>query len=193
MSPLENRYPPFPVNPPQLGAVVVLGGGIREDAPDEGGGATLSTEALGRVLYGLRLFRKIGAPIVVSGGRAGNIGGKTEADVAATLLAQLGVPEGSVIREGKSLTTWENAREVAEVLAARKITRVALVTSAYHMPRAMLAFTRAGVVCVAAPTNYLTYGGKMSVADLLPSFAALSTSFSALREYAGIVQYHARR
>lgn len=191
--PLESRYPAFPVDPPPVGAIVVLGAGVIDGAPDEGGSAALSGEALKRVVYGLRLYRSLGVPIVVSGGRVWNRGGESEADTAATLLARLGVPEGIVIREGSSRTTWENAREVAKALAARNIARVALVTSACHMPRAMLAFARAGVSCIAAPTDYRAAAGGEPLFGVLPSFSALGGSFTSLREYAGIIQYRARR
>ncbi len=193
MRPLEYRYPPFPIDPPTVGAVVVLGGGVIDRAPDEGGSAALSDDAMKRVVYGLRLYRSLGVPVVVSGGRAWDTGGESEADVAATLLARLGVPEGIVIKEGRSRTTWENAREVARILARRGITRVALVTSAYHMPRAMLAFSRAGVSCVAAPTGFSAGTGRPGLLGSLPSFGSLGLSFTALREYAGIIQYRLRR
>jgi len=193
ISPLESRYPPFPVEPPPVGAIVILGSGVLDGAPDEGGGGALSQEGLKRVVYGLRLYRSLGAPIVVSGGRVWNTQEETEAGAAATLLARLGVPEGIVMKEDKSRTTWENAREVAGVLAARKIARVALVTSAYHMPRAMLAFSRAGISCVPAPTDYRVSRGKISLAAALPSFASLSASFASLREYLGLIQYRVRR
>jgi uncharacterized SAM-binding protein YcdF (DUF218 family) len=193
MRPLESRYPPFPADPPRVGAIVVLGAGVEGGAPDEGGGAALSEEAVKRVVYGLRLYRGLGVPIVLSGGRVWNTGEETEADAAATLLARLGVPDAVLVREGRSRTTWENARNVAAILAELKIARVALVTSAYHMPRAMIAFDRAGVSCVAAPTDYRSYGGKMTFADVLPRFASLEAFFSAVREYVGIIQYRARR
>jgi uncharacterized SAM-binding protein YcdF (DUF218 family) len=190
MRPLEYRYPSFPVDPPPVGAIVVLGAGVIDGAPDEGGSAALSEEAMKRVVYGLRLYRSLGVPIVVSGGRVWNTAGESEADTAATLLNRLGVPEGIVIREGESRTTWENARRVAQVLSRRGIRRVALVTSAYHMPRAMIAFSRAGVACVAAPTDYRA---RLRLADAVPSFTSLGASFAALREYAGIIQYGVRR
>jgi uncharacterized SAM-binding protein YcdF (DUF218 family) len=193
MGPLERRYPPFPVDPPPVGAIVVLGSGVVDGSPDEGGAAALSSEALKRVVYGLRLYRGLGVPIVVSGGRVWNTGGESEADTAATLLARLGVPEGIVIRERDSRTTWENARDVAKVLAERKISRVALVTSAYHMPRAMLAFSRAGISCVAAPTDYRAVAAHEPLGGLMPSFVSLGGSFTSLREYVGIIQYRARR
>jgi uncharacterized SAM-binding protein YcdF (DUF218 family) len=193
MKPLESRYPPFPIDPPPVGAIVVLGGGVIDGAPDEGGSAALSDQALKRVMYGLRLYRGLGVPIVVSGGKVWKNIGETEADTAAAVLARLGVPEGIVVREGRSRTTWENAREVAKILAQRGITRVALVTSAYHMPRAMLAFSRAGIACVPAPTDYRVSTAHMNLTDALPSFSSLGTSFTSLREYVGIAQYRVRR
>jgi uncharacterized SAM-binding protein YcdF (DUF218 family) len=192
LRPLESRYPPIAVDPPPVGAIVVLGAGVVDGAPDEGGSAALSDEATRRVIYGLRLYRGLGVPIVVSGGRVWGKG-ETEADVSAALLARLGVPEGIVVKEGGSRTTWENARRVAQILSQRGITRVALVTSAYHMPRAMLAFSRAGVTCVAAPTDYRVSKGRASLAEALPSFSALGQSFTSLREYLGIAQYRVRR
>jgi uncharacterized SAM-binding protein YcdF (DUF218 family) len=95
--------------------------------------------------------------------------------------------------EDASTTTWENARDVARILVERGVTRVALVTSAYHMPRASLAFARAGVVFVPAPTGFLAEAAPWRVGDLLPSFVALRESFLALTEYAGALLYSVRR
>jgi uncharacterized SAM-binding protein YcdF (DUF218 family) len=98
-----------------------------------------------------------------------------------------------VIREGKSTTTWENAREVARILSERKLSRVALVTSAWHMPRAMLAFARAGIHAVPAPTGYLTGDARLTPSDFLPGFEPLDNSATAIREYIGLAVYAARR
>ncbi len=201
LRPLESRYPPWPANAPRVDAVVVLGSGIREAAPDEGGRAALDQTALTRLVAGFSLSRSLGVPIIVSGGRTWREGGsETEADVAARVLGRLGMPAGMVMREGKSTTTWENAREVARLIAGNNSTgyrgsirRVALVTSAWHMPRAMLAFQRAGVECIPAPTGYLTEGRSLRVRDFLPGFPSLQDSALALREYLGLLSYAARR
>lgn len=190
LRPLERGYPPFPPDAPAVDAVVVLGGGVIAGAPDEGGASRLSNESQARLAYGLFLHKRTSAPLVVSGGRVWrSSSADPEATVAVRFLVRLGVPQSLVTAEERSRNTWENAREVARILGQRRMARVALVTSAYHMPRAMLAFSKAGVACVPAPTDYKSSGGSLTVGDVLPSFEALATSFRALREYLGLLQY----
>ena len=91
-------------------AVVILGGGVRRDAP-EYGGDTLATLTLERVRYGARVARLTGLPVLVSGGSV--LGGEPEAKLmAASLEREFGVPVRWV--ETRSRTTHENA-----VLSAR--------------------------------------------------------------------------
>jgi uncharacterized SAM-binding protein YcdF (DUF218 family) len=184
LRPLESRYAPWPADAPRVDAVVVLGGGVR--------GHELSAIALERLVGGSILARSMGVPIIVSGGTTWvSAGSEAEAAVAARVLVRLGMPESIIVTEGKSRTTWENAREVKRVLGERKLARVALVTSAWHMPRAVLAFRRAGVDCIPAPSGSL--GGRVGASSLVPIFEALGNSFLALREYLGLVAYAARR
>jgi uncharacterized SAM-binding protein YcdF (DUF218 family) len=175
-------------------AVVVLGGGAVDGVPDESGAAGLSPTSLKRVVRGYVLSRQTGAPLILSGGRTwGTERAEPEAEVGARTLASMGMPGAGVIKEGSSRTTWENARAVAKIVAERGATRVVLVTSAWHMPRAMLAFRKAGVECVPAATDY-TFGDRpLDARDFLPSFETAGSCFRALREYVGIVQYAMRR
>ncbi len=194
LRPLERRYPAFPDGAPAVDAVVVLGSGVVEGSPAEGGGPALDSTGLARVVAGYMLAERLHVPIVVSGGRTWRDGGtETEAEVAARLLGGLGMPAAMIRTEGKSTTTWENARGVAGLLAGTGMRRVALVTSAWHMPRAMLAFQRAGLACVAAPTASLAAGRGVRVRDVMPGFGSLRDSAIALREYLGILSYSLRR
>ncbi len=190
LSTLERRAAPYEGQ--TVEAVVVLGGGLVRGSPDEGGQASLYPDSLKRVLYGSIVERRTGVPIVVSGGVVWNSpGAEPEADVAARMLTRLGVAP-SMIVEDPSRTTWENARDVAGILRERRIGRIALVTSAYHMPRSLLAFRKAGVECVPAATDYKTSRDRLTAADLLPTYDNLRDSFVVFREYLGIVEYTLR-
>ena len=194
LRPLERRYPPIAADVAGIGAVVVLGSGVENGAPDEGGDPSLTQTAFKRVVYGSFVARRLDVPIVISGGTTWrNRGTKTEAAVARALLERLGIPSERILMDDKSRTTWENARNVTAVLRELGVTRIALVTSAMHMPRAMLSFRRSGISCVPAPTDYLSDNARIGAPDFLPSFAALRDSFAALQEYFGLVLYAARR
>ncbi len=139
------------------------------------------------------LFKRLGVPVIVSGGVTWQERfGRSEAEVAAAMLATLGVPAADVIQEGRSRTTRENAAETAKIMRGKGMTRIALVTSAVHMPRAMRAFAREGITCVPAPTSYRAQEKFHGVIDFLPSFDALRDCFDAFREYCGIVLYAVR-
>jgi len=193
LRPLERKWPAFPASPPTVDAIVVLGGGVRQGAADEPAGGSLTEESRARVLYAAILSRRLGVPVIVSGGETwAERFGRSEAEVGAAMLVSLGVPAANIIQEGKSRTTRENAAETAKIIRGRRMSRVALVTSAVHMPRAMRAFAWEGISCVPAPTNYRSRAGYPGLIDFLPSFRSLQDSFDAFREYCGIFLYALR-
>jgi uncharacterized SAM-binding protein YcdF (DUF218 family) len=81
--------------------------------------------------------------VVVSGGR--RWGEAVEADAMACELVARGVPSRAIVRERCSLSTRENARFTAEVLARRGTRAATLVTCSWHLPRAVALFAGAGV------------------------------------------------
>ena len=105
--PLEDRYPALDLaRLPAFEAVVVLGAGAVDAAPDEAGGTALSREAARRVAWAAALARHAGVPVIVSGGRAWERGGgDPESTAARRLLERLGVPVGSIIEEPASRDT----------------------------------------------------------------------------------------
>jgi len=193
LRPLEDRHPPLDLSRlPAIDAVVVLGAGSVDAAPDEAGGTALSREAARRVAWGAALARLAGVPVIVSGGRAWERGGgDPESKAARVLLERLGVPAGSIVEESESRDTWENARRTLPLVAAGGT--VALVTSAYHMPRAVLAFASAGFRLVPAPTDYRARRGRYDLLSFAPSFGCCAETFQALRELAGLAWYRLRR
>lgn len=126
----------------KLDALVVLGCRVAEGA--------LSAPARRRVERGARAFHDgLSGRVVVSGGRRWDLA--QEAHEFAAELARLGVPADAVLREDRSLTTAENARLTAELLAPLEARRVGIVTCDWHMPRAVWLFERAGFVVTPVP------------------------------------------
>jgi uncharacterized SAM-binding protein YcdF (DUF218 family) len=184
LGPLEHRYPPLRLESPlpAVGYVVVLGGGY---APHDGVPTTaaLNADSLARVVEGVRLVRSLNAArLVVSGGAPS--GQSASAHGYAEMARELGVPEGSLILVDTPLDTGAEARSVAALVAASPFI---LVTSAYHMPRAMLEMRHAGLAPIAAPTGQLVGGPSgADLRDWLPSSNALRKVERALHEYVGL-------
>lgn len=170
-------------------AIVVLGGG--RIAGPEYGGYTLSAYSLQRVRYAAYLNRLTSLPILASGGAPLGEKAPEATLMAATLRQAFGIDQ--VWQERGSDNTEQNAQHSARLLAARHIRRILLVTHAWHMPRAVAAFQRAGMEVVAAPTAF-TNGEPESplLLKLLPSAEALRDSRLALHEYLGALWYRWR-
>lgn len=190
--PLEDRYPVFSTDATAgaargvYGAVVVLGGGSVDRSPEEGGHASLWTESEKRLVYGERLARKLGLPLIYSGGRVfRGAEVEAEADAARRFLSEEGYG-GSTGFDDESRTTRENALFVKRKFGLES---VILVTSAYHMPRAVLSFVRAGMKVLPAPTDYKVDRSGYVAADYFPSMKAFQISWQALHEYLGLAGY----
>jgi uncharacterized SAM-binding protein YcdF (DUF218 family) len=169
-------------------AIVVLGGG-RDSGADEYGGESVSSISLQRLRYGAWLQRKTGLPLLVAGGSP--LGGtRPEAELmAAVLRDEFGVPVRWL--ETRSVNTFENAALSAPILKNAGIRRVFLVTSGYHMPRAVAAFDGTGIEVVAAPTVVAKRGALHPRAmDFIPMAWALQETVVYLHELAGRVWYY---
>jgi uncharacterized SAM-binding protein YcdF (DUF218 family) len=168
-------------------AIVVLGGGVLPEAP-EYGAAQPSSSTLRRLRYGAWLARRTGKPLAFAGGVGWSAAGTSfapEADVAdRTLGEDFGVAPRWL--DGRSRDTGENAREMHRVLAADQVTRIALVTDAWHMPRSVLEFQRAGFDVVPAPTGFPSALTRPLLA-WLPSPEGLWLSRQVLRELLGLM------
>jgi uncharacterized SAM-binding protein YcdF (DUF218 family) len=158
-------------------AIVVLGGGIRVDAP-EYRGPTLGALSLQRVRYAAYLARRTELPILVSGGVVHN--GPPEAIVMRDVLTrEYHVPVRWV--ESRSHNTHENARNSAAILTANDISTVILVGHAFDFPRTRKEFAAAGIVAIPAPIN-IPPALPTEIGDFLPSAAGLVQSYYACYE-----------
>ena len=168
-------------------AIVILAGGVARGAP-EWGGDTINLFTLQRVRYGAWLARQTRLPVLVTGAAPRD----AQPGEAALMRAVLADEFGVAVRwfDQQARTTAGTAREAAALLQPDGVTRVALVTSAFHMPRAQRVFERAGLQVTAAPTGYFGWGdGDFEWAQLVPSGDALRISYLALRELAAGLLY----
>ena len=188
---------------PQADAVLVLGGGLRPALPPRRDVEV--SEAGDRLLTGVSLVRRGLAPLlVVSGGRVGFTSGDAapaEADSAARLARQLGLPPARILRSPSPRNTAEEAAAIDRLARSRGWHSILLVTSASHMPRSLATFQRRTALRITPvpcdfqfPARQL-YGRPTAgslLLDLLPSAEALDLTTRMLKEHVGRLVYRAR-
>ena len=192
VGPLERLTAPLDYSlPTGAGAIVVLGAGAVEHAPEYGGLDVPDAVALVRLQYGAHLQHATGLPLLVSGGNASVKRGVAAKGVvmARTLNNDFRTPVKWI--EDSSENTAENASHSAPILKAAGIRRILLVTHAMHMPRARAAFSRQGIEVVDAPTLFYSHA-RPSVYMLLPSASGLYRSYYAMHEWIGLGWYRLR-
>ncbi len=191
LSPLEDHYPPLDLSQIEgkVDAIVILGGGVIEGHSPFRGSLSLTDSALSRVIYGYFVWKKLMVPIIVSGGRPLMKLPGTEAEVMKSYLLNLGVPEGFIIPEPRSNNTWENTEYVTKICKDSDFKSIVLVTSAFHMVRAMYAFSGRGLVIYPAPASYLTKRRPYIWTSFLPQGKYLYYSFLAIKERMGLLFY----
>lgn len=183
------QYPPataLQLKANKVQAIVVLGGGTLPQAP-EYGAAQPNRFTASRLRYGVWLAKQSGLPVAFTGGSgwaAGATAQTTEADVARRVAQE---DYGFTFRwlENQSRDTGENARLTAPMLRRDGIERIALVTDALHMTRAIREFERTGLVVTAAPTAYVL-PTRSALLQWVPSADALHDATRLAHEVLGL-------
>ncbi|HVO91247.1 MAG TPA: YdcF family protein [Terriglobales bacterium] len=192
--PLESSYPPL-IDPSKVGsydAIVVLTSG---SIPAEGliPFPSIDEAMFRRLDEAWRLYRIRPKPIIISGGHVNPFTpAKDENRIAREFLIRWGVPKNDVIGEGNSRDTFENALESGKVLARHSWKRYLLVTSAIHMPRSMLVFSKLAGEPIPAPGDFTLGKFELNVLNFFPSEGAASNIYGSLHEYVGWVNYYWR-
>ncbi len=153
--------------------VIVLGGFSGPGGPDTGH----FNAASDRFIQGVRLKETGQAShILITSGNSSLLhpeDGFVEADWVKGQLKQFNIPDTAVLIENKSRNTIENAAFTKKLLENRGLKPpYILVTSDFHMRRAMKIFTKAGVDVVPYPCNYFA-GGRATLGALVPDVNAL--------------------
>ncbi|AXK80332.1 YdcF family protein [Pseudolabrys taiwanensis] len=189
LSTLESRFPPWRPTEGAPDGIVVLGGAFNTDHSRAYGVPMLNSDA-GRLVALAKLARDYpNARIVYTGGDASLLGnGEPEADFVYPLLDALGVPRSRVMLESKSRNTQENAVLTKQLVQPKAGERWLLVTSAFHMPRAIGCFRKAGFDVEAYPANWYTLpSGEWEFKRSVSS--GLRVLDLAVHEWLGLIAY----
>ena len=189
MLPLEQRFPPWDAARGAPDGIVVLGGAIDADIAAARGDVALN-EAAERITATAELARRYpNARIIFSGGAGSLFGGALEAPVAVKALAALGVAPDRIVAEEQSRNTVENAVFSRLIADPKPGERWLLVTSAFHMPRAIATFRAAGFPVEAYPVDWRTRGLADATAMFSALPAGLALTDTAVHEWIGLLAY----
>lgn len=183
---------PLPIHP-SGDVIILLGGGVIDRVPDLTGKATPSPLMMGRVVTAARLYQRLRLPIIVTGGRGNYDDAVAESSVVKRFLVDLGVPANRIIEENRARDTAQNARLTAVMCRQLNLSEPILLTSAYHLKRARMAFDAANLPIIPFPASFL---GSRNVPFTwiycLPHISHFRTSAIALHEYVGILYFRIR-
>ncbi len=187
--PLEQRFAPYPADGPEPTGIILLGGGI-EAGLSEARRQVVVNDAGERPIYLAELARRFPKARLIFTGGSGSIGGGiAEADIVSRQADVIGVPRTRLILENRSRNTHENAAFSAALVQPKPGERWLLVTSAWHMPRAVGCFRQAGFTVDAFPVDYRTRGwGDATRFNGFASEGLLQLDL-AVKEWIGLVVY----
>ncbi|MEB0207315.1 YdcF family protein [Pseudomonas sp. CCC3.1] len=167
-------------------AIVLLGSG-RERSDPAWGSDQPTMIGLERQRYAARLAKASGLPVLTTGG----LHYGTPPSEAQIMADSLRDDSGVEVRwkEEQSRTTWENAQMSADILLPQGIKRVVVVTQAWHMPRSVWCFEKAGFEVVPAPVGFLSAGNARPFGGWLPEYKSIWQSGLLLNEAVGQIAY----
>ena len=190
LAPLENRFPSFTDDGTPVTGIVVLGGTVEADTSIGRDQITVN-EAGERAIALADLARRYPQARLVFSGGAGSTreDAVSEAEIVSRYADTLGVPRNRLILEQQSRNTHENAVFSARMVQPKPGERWLLVTSAWHMPRSMGCFRKAGFDVTAYPVDYRTNWPRD--AYRLASFAStgLAELDIGVKEWIGMIAY----
>ena len=188
--PLEQRFPPWDAARGAPDGIIILGGSIDADL-SVAHGTPVVRGAPDRVIEAAALARRYPkARVVFTGGSANLISNDArEADFAGAIFESLGVDKSRLIMERQSRNTQENAEFSKALVAPKAGERWLLVTSAFHMPRSVGLFRKAGFAIEPYPVDWRV-GGRGDLTTLSNvTVEGLARTDLAIREWMGLVAY----
>ena len=188
--PLEQRFPPWDAAHGAPDGIIVLGGSIDADLSAAHDGAVVRGAA-DRIIAAAALARRYPNVRIIFSGGSGNLisNDAREADYAGALFESLGIAGARLTMERRSRNTQENAEFSKALAAPTSGERWLLVTSAYHMPRSIGLFRKAGFAVEAYPVDWRIGGRADLLAFSLIAGEGLGRTDIGLREWIGLLAY----
>ncbi len=183
---LEARFPQ-PETEGSPGCILVLGGGFDGDVTRLRGGVALNQGAE-RYVEALRLaLLHPQAKILISGGDGSLTGGyEDDGTIARRMFDSFGIAADRLLLDPQSRNTFENAKNSALLIRQNGLGTCLMITSAFHMPRAVGMMRKAGVSITPWPVDYRTDGNTGFHLDFTEPMRLAERTSTALREWLGL-------
>jgi uncharacterized SAM-binding protein YcdF (DUF218 family) len=190
--PLEMRFPVPVLEGRRIDGVIVLGGALQERQTLAHGPIALN-DAGERLVALADLARRFPQARVIFTGGAGAYSGapQPEGEVLRRKIGELGLAPERVVFETRSLNTHDNAVFSKPLMQPKPGETWLLVTSAWHMPRSVGIFRRAGWEVVAYPVDFRAAGWQDRTRGFSSVSEGLRRTEVATREYLGLAIYWA--
>lgn len=187
---LEGRFPSWDASRGAPDGIIVLGGAISPDISAARGEIALGGAAERMTVVAQLARRYPKAKVVFTGGTPALFGGPREADYVRALWESFGIAPDRIILERDSRNTVENATMSKALLDPKPGERWLLVTSSWHMPRAVGVFRKAGFPIEPYPVDWVSTGDELGKPELSESFAGgLHAIDNAAHEWVGMLIY----
>ena len=190
--PLEGMYYEPAKNPAGHFQTAIVAGGFGRPLRQGSELGLEFSDASDRILEALRLYRRGQVERILITGGSGLLAGEemSESALARMWLEEVGVPRSAILIEDRSRNTIENAQYTRKILEGNPSGSCLLITSAFHMPRALATFRKAGVPCSPWAVDFMYKGKPLHFPeDFFLSPLHLLNSRIAIKEYLGLLVY----
>lgn len=183
---LERQYRPIADLSPYRGYPVLLlsSGGKRWDR-DEGFVNLLANSGWERLLVAVKTVRQVEGELIIAGGPPKGAGSEPIAVTMQNVVLDMGIDLKAVTAEKTSINTFENLANLKEKIEKKPFI---MVTSASHLPRAMMIAEKLGLEAIPQPADFLT-GRITGIRRFVPTAVTILHWDVILHEFVGILYY----